>query len=84
MLLMVWIVLGLLAGFIGSKFINKRGEGGVRDIFLGISGAVMAGFIFSTIQDPAAGRLTLDGLLVSTIGAVGLLLVYHGLRRMSA
>jgi uncharacterized membrane protein YeaQ/YmgE (transglycosylase-associated protein family) len=36
-----WIVLGLIAGFIGSKLVNKTGEGFVLDIALGIVGAVM-------------------------------------------
>jgi uncharacterized membrane protein YeaQ/YmgE (transglycosylase-associated protein family) len=31
-----WIVLGLLAGFIGSKIVNKQGEGLILDILLGI------------------------------------------------
>lgn len=34
---LAWIVLGLLAGFIGSKIVNKRGEG-----VLGIVGAKLA------------------------------------------
>jgi len=34
-----WIILGLVAGFIGSKLVNNRGEGIVLDILLGIVGA---------------------------------------------
>ena len=42
---LAWIVLGLLAGFIGSKIVNKEGEGLVGDILLGIVGAIAeAGF----------------------------------------
>ena len=43
-----WIVLGLLAGFIGSKIVNKQGEGLILDILLGIFGAVIGGWLFST------------------------------------
>jgi hypothetical protein len=32
-----WIVLGLIAGFIGSKIVNKSGDGFFLDIILGIS-----------------------------------------------
>lgn len=32
--LLSWIVLGLIAGFIGSKIVNKTGEGLVLDIYL--------------------------------------------------
>ncbi len=37
---LAWIVLGLLAGFIGSKIVNKQGEGLILDILLGIVGAL--------------------------------------------
>jgi uncharacterized membrane protein YeaQ/YmgE (transglycosylase-associated protein family) len=40
MSIIVWLILGLVAGFIGSKIVNKSGEGGVLDIVLGIVGAV--------------------------------------------
>jgi uncharacterized membrane protein YeaQ/YmgE (transglycosylase-associated protein family) len=46
-----WIVLGLLAGFIGSKIVNKSGEGIVMDIILGVAGAVAGGWLeFSECQ----------------------------------
>ena len=41
MSILAWIVLGLLAGFIGSKLVNRRGEGLIMDILLGIVGAVV-------------------------------------------
>jgi len=44
MSILAWIVLGLIAGFIGSKIVNKAGEGLVRDIILGIVGALVGGF----------------------------------------
>jgi F0F1-type ATP synthase assembly protein I len=34
--LISWIVLGLIAGFIGSKIVNKTGEGLILDIVLGV------------------------------------------------
>jgi hypothetical protein len=43
-----WIVLGLVAGFIAGKIVNKQGEGLVLDIVLGIFGAVVGGYLFST------------------------------------
>ncbi len=41
---LAWIVLGLLAGFIGSKIVNRRGEGIVLDVLLGVVGAVIGGY----------------------------------------
>jgi uncharacterized membrane protein YeaQ/YmgE (transglycosylase-associated protein family) len=34
MSILAWIVLGLIAGFIGSKLVNKSGEGVILDIVL--------------------------------------------------
>ena len=38
MTIIAWIVLGLIAGFIASKIVNKTGEGMILDILLGIVG----------------------------------------------
>lgn len=46
---LTWMVLGLVAGFIGSKIVNKAGEGILIDIVLGIVGAVAGGWIFSIV-----------------------------------
>ena len=47
MSILAWIVLGLIAGFIGSKIVNKSGEGVILDIILGIVGAVLGGWVFT-------------------------------------
>src|ERR1022692_854715 len=44
---LAWIVLGLIAGFIGSKIVNKKGEGLILDIILGMVGAVVGGWLFT-------------------------------------
>jgi uncharacterized membrane protein YeaQ/YmgE (transglycosylase-associated protein family) len=43
MSILAWLVLGLIAGFIGSKLVNKTGEGLVLDIGVGIVGAIVGG-----------------------------------------
>jgi uncharacterized membrane protein YeaQ/YmgE (transglycosylase-associated protein family) len=67
---LAWIVLGLLAGFIGSKIVNKRGEGLILDILLGIFGAVIGGWLFSTFGASGVTGLNLYSLLVAVIGSV--------------
>jgi uncharacterized membrane protein YeaQ/YmgE (transglycosylase-associated protein family) len=44
-----WLILGLIAGFIGSKIVNKSGQGFWLDIALGIVGAIVGGFLFSGV-----------------------------------
>jgi uncharacterized membrane protein YeaQ/YmgE (transglycosylase-associated protein family) len=42
-----WIILGLIAGFIASKILNRTGSGLIVDLVLGMVGAAVGGFIFS-------------------------------------
>ena len=77
-----WIVLGLLAGFIGSKIVNKAGKGILLDTLLGIAGAVVGGWIFSIFGATGVSGLNVYSLLVAVIGAVLFLFAYHGIRRM--
>jgi uncharacterized membrane protein YeaQ/YmgE (transglycosylase-associated protein family) len=53
-----WIVIGLIAGFIGSKIVNKTGEGLIRDIILGIIGAFVGGGFSPRWVRPALPMLT--------------------------
>ena len=79
---LTWIVLGLVAGFIGSKIVNKAGEGFFLDIVLGIVGAVVGGWLFSAFGSSGVTGLNLYSLLVAVIGAVIFLFAYHGIRRV--
>ena len=81
MSILAWIVLGLIAGFIGSKLVNKRGEGLMLDIILGIVGAVIGGFIFQAFGASGVTGLNIYSLLVAVVGAVIVLVVYHAVLR---
>ena len=76
-----WIILGLIAGFIGSKLVNKKGEGLILDVVLGIVGALVGGWLFNTFGATGVTGLNLYSLLVAVIGAVVVLVVYHAIRR---
>jgi uncharacterized membrane protein YeaQ/YmgE (transglycosylase-associated protein family) len=80
MSILAWIVLGLIAGFIGSKLVNKTGEGVVLDIILGIVGAVVGGYVFSMFGAHGVTGVNLYSMLVAVIGAVIVLVVYHAIR----
>lgn len=81
MSIIAWVVLGLIAGFIGSKLVNKRGEGLFLDIILGVVGAVVGGWVFSLFGAQGVSGLNLHSLIVAVIGAVLILVVYHAIRR---
>lgn len=76
------ILLGLLAGFIGSKIVNKSGEGVIVDILLGIVGAVLGGWLFNRFGAAGVTGLNLYSLLVAVIGSVVFLVIYHAIRRV--
>jgi uncharacterized membrane protein YeaQ/YmgE (transglycosylase-associated protein family) len=78
---LAWIVLGLLAGFIGSKIVNKQGEGVILDILLGIVGAVLGGWLFNRFGASGVTGLNLYSLMVAVIGSVVLLVAYHAISR---
>ena len=80
-----WLILGLIAGFIASKIVNKSGEGIFLDIVLGIAGALVGGFIFTSVlgTDGVTG-FNLYSMFVAVIGAIVLLVIYHALFRRRA
>ncbi len=74
-----WIVLGLIAGFIASRIVNKEGEGFLMDIVLGIVGAVVGGFIFSAFGMSGVTGFNLYSMIVAVIGAIVFLWIYHAI-----
>ena len=72
-----WIVLGLIAGFIASKIVNKTGEGVFLDIILGIVGALVGGFLFAQFGAEGVTGFNLYSMFVAVIGAIVVLLIYH-------
>jgi uncharacterized membrane protein YeaQ/YmgE (transglycosylase-associated protein family) len=76
-----WLVLGLIAGFLGSKIVNKSGEGLFLDIILGIIGAFVGGFLFSLVGAQGVSGVNIWSLVVATVGAIVVLVVYHAIRR---
>jgi uncharacterized membrane protein YeaQ/YmgE (transglycosylase-associated protein family) len=77
MTLLVWVVLGLVSGFIASKIINKSGEGFILDIVLGIVGAVVGGWLFSVFGMVGVSGLNLYSFFVAIVGAMVVLFAYH-------
>jgi uncharacterized membrane protein YeaQ/YmgE (transglycosylase-associated protein family) len=79
MSVLAWIVLGLVAGFIASKMVNKSGEGVILDIVLGVVGSVVGGWLFSVFGMAGVSGLNIYSLVVAVIGAVVVLFAYHAI-----
>ena len=63
-----WIVIGLLAGWLTGKLMRGSGYGVFADIFLGLVGAVVGGWVFSRLGIHAYGFI--GSLAAATVGAV--------------
>lgn len=81
MSIVAWVVLGLVAGFIASKIVNRTGSGVVIDVLLGIVGAVVGGFVFHIFGASGIEGFSLWSLLVAVVGAVIVLGIKHVLVR---
>jgi uncharacterized membrane protein YeaQ/YmgE (transglycosylase-associated protein family) len=79
MSILAWIVLGLIAGFIGSKIVNRTGEGFFLDIVLGIAGAVVGGYIFNAVGAVGVTGFNLYSMVVAVIGSIVVLVLYHAI-----
>jgi uncharacterized membrane protein YeaQ/YmgE (transglycosylase-associated protein family) len=75
-----WIILGLIAGFIASKILDRTGSGLILDLVLGMIGAAVGGFIFSGLFGMSGVTgLNIWSIIVSVIGAIVVLWVYEKL-----
>jgi len=72
-----WIILGLVAGFIGSKIVNSEGQGFWLNIALGIVGAIVGGFLFDLFGASGITGLNIYSMIVAIVGSVVVLLIYN-------
>jgi uncharacterized membrane protein YeaQ/YmgE (transglycosylase-associated protein family) len=77
MSIIAWIVLGLIAGYIASKIVNKQGSGIIVDIILGIVGAIVGGVIFTQFGAAPVTGFNIYSMLVAIVGAIVVLWLYH-------
>ena len=74
-----WIVLGLIAGFIGSKIVDSQGQGFWLNIALGIVGALVGGFLFDLFGASGVTGLNVYSMIVAIAGSIVVLLIYNAL-----
>jgi uncharacterized membrane protein YeaQ/YmgE (transglycosylase-associated protein family) len=74
-----WIILGLIAGFIGSKIVDRQGQGLWLNIALGVVGALVGGFLFDLFGVSGVTGLNIYSMIVAVVGSVVVLLLYNAL-----
>jgi uncharacterized membrane protein YeaQ/YmgE (transglycosylase-associated protein family) len=79
MSIIAWIILGLIAGYIGSKIIDREGKGLWLNMALGIVGAIVGGLIFNVFGGSGVTGVNIYSIIVAIIGSVVVLWIYHAL-----
>jgi uncharacterized membrane protein YeaQ/YmgE (transglycosylase-associated protein family) len=82
--IIAWLLVGLIAGWIGHMIVNRGGGGFFWDIIVGAVGAFVGGFLFSLIGKSGVTGFNLYSIFVAAVGAVVVLLVWHAIRRRGA
>ena len=77
-----WIALGLAAGLIGSGLVERKGDGSLPDILLGVVGAMAGGWLWYTFGPAGVNGLNLVSHFAAVIGSLAFLLTYYALRRV--
>jgi len=77
-----WIVLGLVAGLLAKFILPGRDGGGIIvTILIGIAGALIGGFLGRELGFAGGEALNLRGILVATLGAILLLIIFRLVRK---
>lgn len=80
--ILLWILLGAIAGWLASLVMKtNRQQGTLLDIVVGIVGALVGGFLFDALGQSGVTGFNLYSLLVAFIGAVILLAIVKAVRR---
>ena len=80
--ILVFIVVGLVAGFLSSRVVLGKGRGWLMDILIGIVGAIIGGWLAAQLHVSVnVGPSILNQIIVAFVGAVILLLIWRLLFR---
>lgn len=72
--ILLWLLLGLVAGWLASVVMKTDGQqGSLTDIILGIVGAFVGGFLMNFFGQSGVTGFNIYSILVSTLGAVVLI-----------
>ena len=75
--IVVWIIVGLVAGFLASKVVSGHGMGLIWDIVVGILGAFVGGWLASLVGIAVTNILL--QVVVAFVGAVILLIIFRAI-----
>lgn len=80
MSLLVFLLVGIVAGWLAGKLVRGGGFGLIGDLVVGVIGAFVGGFLFNSLGVSSGGGL-LGSIVVATVGAVVLLMLIRLVKR---
>ena len=80
MTLIVWIILGMAAGWIASIIMDGR-SGLFANIVIGMIGAVVGGVVLTVFGANTTGGFNSGSLITAILGAITLLVIAKGAHR---
>lgn len=80
--ILVWIIIGGLAGWIASMVMRRDAQmGAIANIVVGIVGALIGGFLMNQFGQEGVTGFNLYSLLVAVLGAIVLLFLVSLVQR---
>lgn len=79
-LLIVWIIVGGIAGWLASNIVKGGGMGLVGNVVLGIVGAIVAGWLFPLLGLGLGGGI-IGAIIAAMVGAIIVLLIISLIKR---
>jgi uncharacterized membrane protein YeaQ/YmgE (transglycosylase-associated protein family) len=77
--IIVWLIIGALAGWLAGKLIKGGGFGLLWNIIIGIIGSFIGGFVFGLLGIQSLG--VIGSFIAAVVGAVILLLIVRLIKR---
>jgi uncharacterized membrane protein YeaQ/YmgE (transglycosylase-associated protein family) len=80
LVLVEWVVVGLVAGFVASKFVNLRGDDPRLGVFVAAGGAVLFAALYTFFSSAGMGAWEPWALVSAAVGGTAGALVWHLVR----
>jgi len=78
--ILLFLLIGLVAGWLAGKIMKGRGFGLVGNLIVGVIGALLGGFLFRILGMTTTS--TLGSLLTAIVGAIVLLFIVGQLKKV--
>ncbi len=83
MSILIWLLLGLVAGWIANMIMSNGRGGLIADLLTGIVGALVGGFLASWLFAVDVTGFNIQSILIAVIGAIVVIAIYRAVTRQA-